>query len=149
MISIIFDFNRTIFNPVDDNLTEGALDLLNSLNIIPNISLFLVAKNKPKRYGQIEKLELKQFFKEIIIKPEKTIELFKYCQNQCDEGTHFFVVGDRVNLEIKLGNECGMTTIWFKSGKFSNDAPDDDMAKPDHIINNLKDALPIIRNQLH
>ena len=49
MISIIFDFNRTIFNPVDDNLTEGALDLLNSLNIIPNISLFLVAKNKPKR----------------------------------------------------------------------------------------------------
>jgi len=149
MIAIIFDFNRTIFNPVDNKLTEGALDLLTSLNAIPSIDLFLVAKDKAKRYKQIEYLDIKQFFKEIMIKPEKTIELFEHCQNQCSEGTYFFVVGDRVNLDIKLGNECGMTTIWFKSGKFAEDAPADDMAKPDHIIRDLADVLPIIRVQSH
>jgi len=147
MIAIIFDFNRTIFNPVDNKLTEGALDLLASLNTVPSIDLFLVAKDKAKRYEQIDNLNIKQFFKEIIIEPEKTVGLFIHCRKQCPEETRFFVVGDRVNLEIKLGNECGMTTIWFKSGKFAVDSPNEDIAKPDHIIRNLADVLPIIRNQ--
>ncbi len=145
MIAVIFDFNRTIYNSEEERLMDGAEDILRSLQLVPDLTLFLIAKGKEKRKAKIKSLNIEKYFKEVIVEPEKTVELFKHCQGQCVPETKFFVIGDRIKREIRNGNECGMTTIWFRNSKFKDEIPEEEIEQPDHTITDLIDVMPILR----
>ncbi len=143
MKSIIFDYNRTIYNPEEGIVFPGSLEILQKYKDAGFV-LFLVAKGGIDRKNQIKDLNIEHFFKKIIVHPEKTKDDFIDAMNECAEKTVFFVVGDRVKKEIRFGNECDMTTIWLKNGKFKDEEPELDIEKPDHVIHELSELESVI-----
>ncbi len=141
--AVIFDYNRTVFDPDAEKLMPNAKEVLTALQA-KGIPLFLIAKGDEERKKQIESLGLLPFFKEVIVNQDKSAEDFRSCIQECDEGTKFFAVGDRVREEIRHANECGMTTIWFRNGKFASEEPENDSQKPKFTVSALSEALHII-----
>lgn len=142
MKAIIFDFNRTIYDPESKSLRIGALECLKSLS--ENHILFLVVKGGEERQEMIKSLDIEHFFKSISIQEEKTVEQFKGFQKMLDANTAWFVVGDRTRKEIKYGNICNMTTIWLKDGKFANEEPENEDEKPNFTISKLSEIENIV-----
>lgn len=141
-IALIFDFNRTIYNPDADMLTDGALSLLETLRS-KEVPLFLIAKGGEERKALINKLQLEDFFEHMIVQEEKAQESFEICRALLPEA-HMFAVGDRIREEITYANACGITTIWFKNGKFSSEEPEHPHEKPKHTIHTLNELLGIL-----
>lgn len=143
MKSIIFDYNRTIYNPEEGVVYPGSLELLQKYKD-SGFALFLVAKGGTDRQKQIEDLNIKHFFRRIIVHTEKTKDDFIEVMNECEKKTELFVVGDRIKKEIRFGNECDMTTIWLKKGKFKDEEPELEIEKPDYVIHELNELESII-----
>ena len=55
------------------------------------------------------------------------------------------IIGDRVRVEIRYGNECGAETIWYACGKYATELPQDATETPQRTIENLKDIPLILR----
>ncbi|MBU0766463.1 HAD hydrolase-like protein [Patescibacteria group bacterium] len=144
MKAIIFDFNRTIYDPESGSLHNGSLECLKSLS--EKHTLFLVAKGGEDRKQLIQSLDIEEFFRAISVQEEKNIEQFQECEKMLDADTNWFVVGDRTRKEIKYGNLCGMTTIWFKNGKFAEEAPQNQDEDPNFTIAQLFEIADIINN---
>ena len=142
MIAIIFDFNRTIYDPDSKGFCKGALECLQHLS--GKHALYLVVKGGDERKELIESLRIKQYFKSVSVQPEKSVEQFIACKEDCPPDTTWYVVGDRVKKEIRYGNECGMKTIWYKSGKFAEEEPSEEIEKPDVTISDLSELKEII-----
>ena len=138
---VIFDFNRTVYNPETDKLTEGLLELLIELKD-KNYKLALLSKKtRPDRREQITNLGLDEYFIDIqVIEGGKTEENFVQTLNIMGlKSEEVLVVGDRIKSEIVLGNKVGMKTVWYQSGKFATESPEINMEKPDYIIKILKE----------
>ena len=138
-MKIIFDYNRTIFNPDTNNLYDGVLGVLNKLSA--SHDLFLVSKYESRRKDTINKLGINDYFKKVILVKEKTLDIFS---SLTEYDKNVFVVGDRVKGEIYLGNLLGFKTVWIKQGKFSNDVYTKIEEKPDYIIEEIKQLIEII-----
>ena len=137
MIVIIFDFNRTLYDPDGGKLMDGALELLENLS--KKFHIILLAKGDEKRMELINSLKIAHFFKEIILVPGKNIEQMLVIKEKFPDGTTFFCIGDRIKKEIKFGNMLGFKTIWLKNGKFASEIPLSDDEKPWQIINSLEE----------
>jgi len=142
MNAIIFDFNRTIYDPDSKALCSGALECMQNLS--GKYSLYLVAKGGIERKELIESLGIKQYFKIVSVQPEKNVEQFIACKEDLPPDTTWCVVGDRVKKEIRYGNECGMKTVWYRSGKFAEEEPSEEIEQPDVTIDDLSDLEKII-----
>lgn len=119
-MKIIFDYNRTIFDPEADNLYPGVLDVLRRLS--EKYELFLVSRNEPARKKRFEKLNIKSYFQKIIFVDKKSKQLFKEIAGDTKD---VLVVGDSIGDEIKIGNQLGLVTVRFKKGKFALKIPKD------------------------
>jgi len=122
MKAVIFDFNRTLYDPDSKSLVKGAIASLHQLKKA-NYLLFLIGKGTSERADLINELGLSPYFEEIIVKEEKDLEDFQYLKNKYPQAV-FYVFGDRVRKEITFGNACGFKTIWFKNGKFATETPE-------------------------
>lgn len=141
--AVIFDYNRTVFNPDTGALMPDAHEVLVLLQE-KEIPMFLVAKGDDDRKKQIESLGLPPFFQKIIVNQNKSSDDFQLCIDSCEAGTLFFAVGDRVKEEIRHANACGATTIWFRNGKFATEEPGDSSETPNFTVENLKQAIEIV-----
>jgi FMN phosphatase YigB (HAD superfamily) len=139
-MKIIFDYNRTIFNPDTNNLYDGVLEILEELFL--KHELFLVSKYEPTRSNVINKLEINKYFQKIVLVEQKTEEIFI---DLVGENKDVVVVGDRIKREIYLGNLLGFNTVWVRQGKFSNEINDTEEEKPDYVIKDIKELLEIIK----
>lgn len=140
---MIFDYNRTIYNPDKDQLTDGAQDVLELLRE-KGVTMFLIAKGNAERRKRIESLGLPQFFQRIIVNPNKSPDDYRSCKEECLPDTEVFAVGDRVQEEIRHAIACGIKTIWFRNGKFSNEFPSNVTEQPLHTVVSLREILDII-----
>jgi len=139
-MKIIFDYNRTLFNPDTDTLYDGALELLNELS--KKHILFLISKNEPKRRSKIKNLKITKFFEKILFVEKKTPSLFlKLTKNDQD----VLIVGDRIHSEISVGNSLGFKTVWVTQGIFSKEIPKNIKESPDHQIKNISELINIIK----
>lgn len=142
---IIFDFNRTIYDPRVGGPSKGAIELLESLYEhyeLCLVSCLISGISKEERCEQIASLGLNKYFKFIqVIQGEKTIDDFRECLRIMGlEPQEVLVVGDRLTSEICLGNQLGMATVWYKSGKFSTLKPENELQEPDHILTSLDEV---------
>lgn len=140
---IIFDFNRTLYNPETSSLTSGTLDLLRYLKNSSYKLCLISKKTQEERREQISELGLDLYFPDIlVIEGEKTKQDFEMCAKAMSLAySEIAVVGDRVRSEITLGNEIGMTTFWYRSGKFASETPRNKEEEPDFIIDRLEELV--------
>ena len=138
---IIFDYNRTIFNPEVDSLYEGVSDILRELSI--NHKLMLVSKKEDGRDLKFRSLGIGDYFTKIDFVKEKNMEVFSNLIENTKEKV--LVVGDRIRGEISIGNQLNFTTVWVKQGKFSNEVFQNDYEIPDHSIDDIRQLLEIVK----
>ena len=152
---VIFDLDDTLFD------TTGQLDELYTHlpNIIPfpdtvstlrqlNAIKILVSRGDQKiQLEKIKILGIKKYFSDIFIceTAEEKKDVFerivkKYKVNPKD----VWVVGDRINVEIRYGNMLGMNTVHFHHGKHKDLKPQDALDKPMHTITKLNELCRFI-----
>ena len=141
---IIFDFNRTIFDPEIPGLSRGAIELLEKLKT-SGYKMCLISKaSSIERKNEISELGLDKYFIDIqvIVEGHKTEQHFERCIELMSlKPNEIAVVGDRIKKEIYLGNKFGMTTFWYKSGKSSNELPKNEDEIPKYTISKLEEIL--------
>ena len=105
----------------------------------------MVTRARPGRQSLIYKFGIKKFFKLIVVSPEKREADFeRIFRNSYVERHSSFVIGDQVRQEISYGNRLGVQTVWFRSGIFADDVPQDALEQPTYIIPTLKNILNIV-----
>jgi len=139
-MKIIFDYNRTIFNPDTGALYLGVLELINNLS--KNHELSLISKNEPGRKDVLQELGIDTFFKNILFVDTKSTEIFKQIVGNENMA---IVVGDRIFGEIAVGNELGYITVWVRQGKFKDEIPKSKHQEPNHTIDNIRELKEIIK----
>ncbi len=135
-MKIIFDYNRTLFNPETNSLFPGVFELLEEL--FEHCELCLVSRDEPGRTDRLEELGIKKFFQKIRFVEGKTNKLFA---DLVGESKNVLVVGDRVNEEIRIGNELGLTTIWIQQGMFADECP---VSEPSHTVRNIQELRDLL-----
>lgn len=142
---VIFDFNRTLYNPDSNALVKKTRWILHILHR-RGFSLFLVSRAVSSRYELIKQLGLESYFSNVVLAREKNLRLFERLTPVANvDRTSSYVVGDRVEQEILIGNALGLRTIWFASGLFASQRPKNRAQQPMHTVYELPDVLSIIR----
>lgn len=141
--TIIFDFNRTLYDPDRRRLVNGAAELLTAA-AQKGYRRVLFSQAVPSRADLINELGLTGYFDEIILTEHKTSDLFATIadKHQSDAKTSY-VIGDRVNGELKLGYAAGWQTIWFRQGRFAAELPAA-AGWPTYTVTRLADIHPLI-----
>lgn len=141
---VIFDFNRTLYDPDAKGLVRGTRLVLRTLTKRGFI-LYLVSRGN-SRQALIKSLGIGSYFKEIIVSREKSKQDFeKITQQRNLDLASSFVIGDRARQEIKFGKYLGLKTIWIREGKFALEPPRRKDENPDFTVNELKSVLELIR----
>lgn len=141
---IIFDFNRTLYDPKNEKLFFGARQILQKLRD-SGFELYLVSQNRDGRRAEIiEKTNILHFFEKVYIVPEKTINCFKAIIDENIDRQKSFVVGDYIRQEIIFGNMIGLKTIWIKDDSLSTNYPILLEEHPTFIISSIHEMLDII-----
>lgn len=139
---IIFDWKRTLYDPDNKLLIDGALELLKSIKK-RDIPIILVGKGGDDMNVEIKRLSVDSYFEKIIfIEGEKDLNIYKPLISKKPKNTLF--IGDRVRSELEAGNKLGAITVWIKQGKFSNEGPENEQQKPTFTVLKLRQCLKLI-----
>ena len=145
MRGIIFDFYRTIFNPETQKLVPGAQKILQRFRK-RGFRLVLISRREKGRMAEITKCEIAPLFDEIYLVRKKNVAVLKrVLRSHRVDPKSTFVVGDRVQEEIALGNSVGCKTVWLRQGKFANEKPCNKSETPNATIRRLNQLLDVIR----
>ena len=145
---IIFDYNRTLFDPEKWDLIEEVPGLLEKL--FKNYKLCLITTGEGHRLEKLEGLDLdKKFTKIIVVQGEhKDKKHFLECAKAMDlEPENVLVIGDKVRAEIKAGNNAGMKTVWFKFGKYAKTPPQEKEQEPTYTITKLDELYSVLEKE--
>ena len=141
---IIFDLNRTLYDPERHQLVDHALFVLESCRS-RGYALFLVSHNEPTRAEVVDSFGLRSFFRDSFFVDGKSPELFKTILGAAGANpADSFVIGDVVKSEILFGNICGMKTIWVSVGKFKDQVPQTVTQRPTYTTKDLLAILSLI-----
>lgn len=141
--AIIFDFNRTLFDPEKNKLMNGCLSTLEVLSKTQKLAL--ITNKAEFRQNLIEELRIKKFFQKIVMTSHKNeLDFLKCCLTLGVKLEETVMVGDRVKGEIAIANKLGMFTIQFLNGKFASELPNNALEQPKVIITKLRELLKII-----
>lgn len=144
---VIFDFNRTLFDPESGKLLPKARFVLRTL-LRRGFGLFLISRREKSRAGLIKKLKISTYFSGKVFSEEKSVDDFAKLLGSNINRNSGYVVGDRVREEIKIGNILKLKTIWLKSGKFSKETPRTKNETPDFKIDHLNEILRILKKEI-
>lgn len=136
----LFDFNRTLFNPDMGVLFPGALGCLSNLRQQGTILILLTTYSPGRNLNLFNKLGIADLFDSCRIVDQKTVASFLEILNGF-ENSRTFVIGDRLDEEILIGNDLNLTTIWINQPK-ATDTPLTGI--PDYTINSLDEIAAII-----
>lgn len=140
---IIFDWKRTLYDPDNKSLIEGAVNLLEFIKN-KNIPMVLAGKGGEDMQQEVSRLGMKKYFKEIIFaEGEKDPEVFQLLITKDDNKKTFFI-GDRVRSELEIGNKLGATTIWVKQGKFAREEPITEIQYPNYTVSSLTQCIRLL-----
>jgi FMN phosphatase YigB (HAD superfamily) len=139
-MKIIFDYNRTIFDPEAGDLYEGVLEMLEELSL--KHTLYLLSAHEPGRRQTIKDLKVERFFQAVVFTTQKNAEAFKMV---AEEGEEVLVVGDNIYSEIKVGNEMNFKTVLLQKSKFSNLLPLKKTHKPKHTISDIRELREVLK----
>lgn len=142
--TIIFDWKRTLYDPDQQVLIDGAVQLLNLIKS-KNITIVLIGKGGADMKQEVDRLKAGKYFRHTVFaEGEKDSQVFlPYISKSNPKETIF--IGDRVRSELVIGNNLGATTIWVKQGKFANEEPEDKTQEPGYIVRSLTECLKLLQ----
>ena len=110
MKTIIFDFNKTLYNPETDALYADAMMTCEMLRS-RGYRLLLLSQQKSERSELITKMGLSTVFERVVLTTIKDISSFERLLDGL-EVVSVTVVGDGLDREIRIGSELGYRTIF-------------------------------------
>jgi FMN phosphatase YigB (HAD superfamily) len=134
-MKIIFDYNRTLFNPDAGEVFPGVFHLLKTLS--QKHELFLITLNKPERKDSSAIQDMKAYFDEILFVERKTVETFRKIVG---DDKNVIVIGDRFEDEIRIGIELELITVHIQPTK----AFYKKNQTPTHVVSEITNVLQII-----
>jgi FMN phosphatase YigB (HAD superfamily) len=147
METIIFDWKRTLYNPDNATLIDGAVELLTFLTS-RGTYLAVVGKGDCDMYGEVERLSVKKYFNHIAFREgAKDFELFEEVVAIAGPDKTLFI-GDRVRSELAVGHTLGCHTLWIRQGKFADETPENDDQTPTYTVQSLIAARQLIEKIL-
>lgn len=146
MVTYIFDWKRTLYNPDSAELIDGATEVLKYVSHLHDSRLILIGKGGDDMQAEVERFRLENYFADIKFQEgEKDVALFADFVNP-DAPRKTIFIGDRTRSELAVGNVLGAVTIWVKQGKFSDELPEDPMYVPTHTVISLSDLLKLLKD---
>ena len=150
MITLVaFDYGRTLFDREKDEFFPDAKKTILALEKRYILSIVSYSKKNDveQRYSSLKKLGVLQCFSDIIFveKPESKFQAYeKLIEKHSVRASQLAVVDDYVIRGVAYANRLGAVSIWLKKGKFSNELPDENTKKPQHIIHELSDLRRVL-----
>ena len=147
MQTTIFDWKRTLYDPERLRLIDGTIPLLKFLKA-NKIKTVLIGKGGDDMINEVKRLKVMSFFSHIIfVGDRKTTSAFRPFLTKDPRDT--LVVGDRVQVEIELGNSLGTKTAWIRQGTFASEMPINKKQKPTYVFSSLKNLLIFLQKQIN
>jgi len=160
----IFDLDDTLYDKtgqVGEDYSEEKLSKISPFpEVIPLLKRLSGKKilvsnssgDEKRQRKKIEVLRIGEYFDEIVLVPksEDKREAFENIlkKNPDFEKKNVFIIGDRIDLEIRYGNMLDCVTIYIKHGKYSNLIPRDVYEIPRHVITDLSVVKDIVESQV-
>lgn len=142
MKTIIFDFNRTIYDPDSKRLIYGARRIL-ELALTKGYILYLISQRENGREEILVRKDLGRYFQKKYFVDKKDASLFRDILADNRLGLdEVIVIGDNLQSEIRAGYRCGLKTVWIRKGKFSKQRKLG--IKPDIAITDIRQIAQII-----
>lgn len=152
-----FDLDDTLFDTTGQ--LNGSYENLDRITPFPDtvhvlktdgFSKILVTRGNPSiQQRKIDVLGIRGLLTGVYVTPsdEGKKEVFeRVVQQHALLPENAFVIGDRIDSEIKFGNELGLVTIRFLgSGKYSSLVPSGKYETPAHTVKSLREVLAIIK----
>ena len=137
--SVIFDWERTMWDPEAEALFPGALELVEKLAVHYDLYIVSMASKGEaeieRRKKLIQDLGLTPSFKEIVFVTEEKGEAHASVFKQYSLiPAHTMIVDDRMIRGVARGNSVGAVTVRFQNGKFAEELPDESTGQPTYHI---------------
>lgn len=143
---VIFDYNRTLYDPDTGDVVSGAIETLSVLQSW-EVSLHLISRKEAGRFKTFHDLGFDRYFSSICFVEDKSCDVFRMILGRAHVlPEDAYVVGDYLHEEIRFGNQCGMRTIWLRRGKFSTLVPEGPYDTPWRVVSGLDEILPLIES---
>jgi len=136
MKTVIFDFNRTLYDPDTGALVPGVRELLDTL-ASNDYQLHLVSRFELGRTVALEELGIADAFKTTSFVSDKTETIGRLVANASGDS---YVVGDYLYDEIRAGNRAGARTVWFKQGRFADLVPETSEDQPWRTVRDMSEV---------
>ena len=134
--AVIFDFNRTLFDPTVYALYHGAKPMLEDLAATRR--LFLYSRKAWDRSNLLATLGIDSYFEKTYFVERKTKEnLDAILKSHELDPASTVIVGDMLEDEICVGGELGLTTVWFRQGIFGAEATGELICVPQHTVSTI------------
>lgn len=142
--AIIFDFNRTLFDPTVFALYHGVTHMLEDLKAERTLILF--SRKSWDRGALLDKLGISSCFTAAYFVEKKTAENLRVIlvEHSLDPAGSI-MVGDMLSDEICVGSELGMTTVWFQQSRFGSIVANDMDCVPDHTVSSIPELHDLLR----
>jgi len=143
----VFDLDDTLYQK--HNVVEEDRTGIENIKLYPNVReiltqlkqnnvpLFLVTKGEVRFQNEkIDRLKIRELFEQVLIceYSEEKKKLFLTLLQKYPLFTGI-VVGDRLSVEIRYGNELNMLTIRLKQGKYASENPTEAIQIPQYELN--------------
>ncbi|MEK6969771.1 MAG: HAD hydrolase-like protein [Nanoarchaeota archaeon] len=153
---IIFDLDDTLFLRLPDNYTEEDLNSIKlysgvrGLLVRNDYKKFLVSKGNPDfQYKKLAVLNITDLFDQIFICPtsEEKQKIFKKISLDFPNEL-IWVIGDRIDSEIRYGKELGFKTVLLQRGKYKDLKAKDNLEIADFKFSNFKEIAKFFEEKV-
>lgn len=141
--TVIFDFIRTLYDPVSAALYSGARAMLE--DIAADRRLILYSRRDRSRAELLEEMGIDDLFESAYFVDQKNSENLAEILKKHDlKPEDCIVVGDMIASELAAAGELDIDTIWFKQQAFANILASLTY-RPTHTVNSISDMHRLIK----
>lgn len=153
---LLFDLDDTLYSRTEQLSDEYTPSDLAKIAVFPGtkellkqkgITNVLVTKGEEELQRQkIKLLGIGSYFRRVLICPrdEDKKNCFEKALAEFPD-KDVWVIGNRLDSEIRYGKELGLRTIYFRHGKYSNHIPRDAYEVPDYEVDNFAVIAQILK----
>jgi len=139
--AVLFDFNRTLYDPDSKCLEPGALQVLAILS--KRFKLGLLSKTGDGNRDELLKsLGIRDFFEVVVTVKEKSVGSFEECVSKLGvQPDEVLAIGDQARKDVAFAKAAGCRTAWFCKGKFAGVLPESAGQQADFTVKSLDEIL--------
>lgn len=142
--AVIFDFNRTLFDPSIFALYQGVLPMLDEERATRKLLLY--SKKGWDRKLLLDQLGISEHFTATYFVDRKSVDNLRAILTEHGlRADECIMVGDMLTDEICVGSELGMTTIWFQQARFGSIIGQGVGCVPDHTVHSIPELRDLLR----